>query len=192
MHAATALLTLQGAIAHSDMPLESGPTRFLPYSQLLPSGFLDYQDPLIAQFFEDNCVSLPLSQGDAVFFSPALFHAAGTNTTSNLDRSANLLQISSAFSRAMESIDTLSIIEATWEFIVEMYKEQGLSLQVMCAVQAVGSGYAFPTNLDRRPPAPGGMAPESEQDLMVRGLKGGWGVDEVVRGVREIREKSMA
>lgn len=36
---ATQFLTLQGAVAHSDMPLESGPTRFLPFSQMFEEGY---------------------------------------------------------------------------------------------------------------------------------------------------------
>ena len=47
--------------------------------------------------------------GDAVFFNPALFHAAGTNRSKDVRRIANLLQVSSAFGRAMESVDRLKM-----------------------------------------------------------------------------------
>ena len=50
-------------------------------------------------------VQLPLSKGDALFFSPAMFHAAGSNVAQIFTRMANLLQVSSAFGRAMETID---------------------------------------------------------------------------------------
>ena len=33
VHAISPVLTLQGAVAHCDMPLVSGPTLYLPYSQ---------------------------------------------------------------------------------------------------------------------------------------------------------------
>jgi ectoine hydroxylase-related dioxygenase (phytanoyl-CoA dioxygenase family) len=110
MQIASQLLTLQGRVAHSDMPLESSPTRFLPFSQLFEEGFLAYRLPEFRQYFEENWVSLPLERGDAVFFTPALFHAAGENV-SQADRSANLLQISSAFGKAMETIDNAEIIQ---------------------------------------------------------------------------------
>ena len=40
-----------------------------------------------------------------MFFNPALFHAAGANHTTDVNRMANLLQVSSAFGRAMEAVD---------------------------------------------------------------------------------------
>lgn len=40
MQVASQLLTLQGGVAHTDMPLESGPTRFLPFSQTFEEGFM--------------------------------------------------------------------------------------------------------------------------------------------------------
>jgi len=52
---------------------------------------------------------------------------------------------------------------------------EGESVEVRALIAAVAEGYPFPTNLDQRPPAPGGMAPESEQQLLVRALKGGLG-----------------
>lgn len=39
----SSMLTLQGAIAHIDMPVESGPTRFLPYSQQYELGYQIYR-----------------------------------------------------------------------------------------------------------------------------------------------------
>ena len=91
----------------------------------------------------------------------------------------------------MESIDTQAIIDATWPFVVEMYEKAGMSLEVECAIKAFGDGYAFPTNLDTRLPAPGGMAPESEQEMLRRALSERWGVKETVQGVRKIRVDSQ-
>ena len=51
-------------------------------------------------------MQLPLAKGDAAFFNPALLHGAGTNQDGRRTRRmANLLQISSAFGRAMETVD---------------------------------------------------------------------------------------
>ena len=88
-------LTLQGAVAHCDMPVESGPTLYLPHSQKYAHGYLAYRQPEFQEYFDAHHVQLPLAKGDAVFFNPALFHAAGTNRTTDVRRMANLLQISS-------------------------------------------------------------------------------------------------
>jgi len=48
---------------------------------------------------------MPLEKGDAVFFNPALLHAAGSNHATDIRRMANLQQISSAFGRPMETVD---------------------------------------------------------------------------------------
>ena len=106
-------LTLQGAIAHLDMPLESGPTLFLPHSQKFAAGYLTYKNPDFQRYFEENYVQLPLEKGDMVFFSPALFHGAGTNV-SNHDRVANLVQISSAFGKTMETLNHAAMMKAVY------------------------------------------------------------------------------
>lgn len=192
MQKASQLLTLQGAVAHSDMPLASGPTRFLPFSQLFDEGYMAYPRPEFDEYFLRNHVSLPLDVGDGVFFNPALFHAAGENRTQAFERSANLLQVSSAFGKPMETVETLPLIENCWVGLVSMYEEQGMSAQVEAFVGAVAEGYPFPTNLDRRPPAPGGMAPESEQEVLFRALKDGLTVKQVVGEISSLQANSKA
>jgi ectoine hydroxylase-related dioxygenase (phytanoyl-CoA dioxygenase family) len=189
---ASQLLTLQGAVAHSDMPVESGPTRLLPFSQGFNEGYMAYRLPQFTEYFLESYISLPLSTGDGLFFNPALFHAAGENVTKDVQRTANLLQVSSAFGKPMESIDTLPLIEKTWDTLKEMFARYGVSAGVRAYVAAVAEGYPFPTNLDRRPPAPGGMAPESEQELLIRGLKEGWDVRFVLETLREMEQNSKA
>ena len=104
-HQLSPFLTLQGAVAHCDMPLESGPTLYLPFSQTFTPGYFAYRKPEFAAWFDAHRVQLPLAKGDAAFFNPALFHAAGHNRTSDIRRIGNLLQVSSAYGRAMESVD---------------------------------------------------------------------------------------
>ncbi|OJD40720.1 phytanoyl-dioxygenase family protein [Diplodia corticola] len=193
MQVASQLLTLQGAVAHSDMPLSSGPTRFLPFSQQFPQGYMAYRRPEFNEYFLSRWVSLPLSKGDGVFFNPALFHAAGANESSDIDRSANLVQISSAFGKPMETVDALPLVERCWEDIKALKKQgDAKAREVRALIAAVGEGYPFPTNLDKRPPAPGGMAPESEQELLLRGLDEGWSTEEVVANLKQMREDSKA
>jgi ectoine hydroxylase-related dioxygenase (phytanoyl-CoA dioxygenase family) len=63
-------------------------------------------------YFGQHYVQLPLTKGDAAFFNPALFHGAGTNRSADVKRMANLLQMSSAFGRAMESTDNAGVSSA--------------------------------------------------------------------------------
>ena len=73
------------------MPLESGPTLYLPFSQTFAPGYFAYRKPEFAAWFDAHRVQLPLAKGDAAFFNPALFHAAGHNRTSAIRRIGNLL-----------------------------------------------------------------------------------------------------
>lgn len=197
VHATSQFLTLQGAVAHSDMPLESGPTRLLPYSQLLEDGYMAWRSEEVKEYFAANWVSLPMEKGDAVFFNPALIHAAGENVTEpgpdGVDRSANLLQISSAFGKTMEKIDHDAIVTACWDQLVAMTERHGPNdLEVECAVRAMTDGYPFPTNLDRRPPAPGGMAPESHTMIVLRSLQERRTREEIIETLRRLKDDSSA
>lgn len=82
VHHLSPVLTLQGAVAHGDMPLETGPTVYLPYSQQFFEGYLAFDKPAYQDFFANHRVQLPLEKGDAVFFNPAVMHGSGDNETS--------------------------------------------------------------------------------------------------------------
>ncbi|KAF7518589.1 hypothetical protein G7054_g13405 [Neopestalotiopsis clavispora] len=187
---ASQYLTLQGGIAHSDVPLDSGPTRLLPFSQLLPEGYMAWRLPEVTEYFNENWVSLPMEIGDAVFFNPALLHAAGENTTKTVERSVNLLQISSAFGRAMETVNGPKMVRACWEELKSFAKKEGNGQGTDACINALGEGYPFPSNLDQRPPGPDGMAPTSEIDILWEGLRGDWSTDKVVSELDRIRTDS--
>jgi ectoine hydroxylase-related dioxygenase (phytanoyl-CoA dioxygenase family) len=174
VHQLSPVLTLQGAVAHCDMPLETGPTLYLPYSQAYKRGYLAWPLPEFAAYFAEHHVQLPLKKGDAVFFNPALFHAAGHNRTRDVYRMANLLQVSSAYGRAMESVDRTRMSLALFPALAAARANGSLS-EAGCAnaIAACAEGYAFPTNLDRDPPI-GGLAPPSPQDLMTKALREAW------------------
>ena len=78
---------------------------YLPYSHQYAPGYLAWRLPEFSAVFAERYVQLPLAKGDAAFFNPALFHGAGTNVSADVQRMANLLQVSSAFGRAMETVD---------------------------------------------------------------------------------------
>jgi len=174
VHRMSSFLTLQGAVAHSDMPVESGPTKLLPYSQRYAEGYLAWRRTDFREYFENHFVQLPLAKGDAVFFNPALFHAAGENRTANVQRMANLLQVSSAYGRAMEVLDRRRMCEAVYPVLRERRAlEQISDIETGAVVASCAEGYSFPTDLDRDPPV-GGLAPESQQGLMHRALDENW------------------
>jgi ectoine hydroxylase-related dioxygenase (phytanoyl-CoA dioxygenase family) len=192
LQVASQFLTLQGAVAHSDMPVISGPTRLLPFSQKFEEGYMAYRIPEFQQYFLENYMSVALEKGDGLFFNPALFHAAGQNDSTDIQRSANLLQISSAFGKPMEMVDTYPLIKNTWDGLKEMHKKEGFSDRVKAFVGNVAEGYPFPTNLDRRVPETAGMAPTSEQDLIVKALEGSWTRDVLLNELMKMRGDARA
>ncbi|SAK97610.1 Phytanoyl-CoA dioxygenase (PhyH) [Caballeronia arationis] len=185
VHAMSPFLTLQGAIAHSDMPVESGPTKLLPFSQRYAEGYLAWRRQDFRDYFETHYVQLPLEKGDALFFNPALFHAAGENRTASVHRMANLLQISSAYGRAMESLNRTKMCEVLHPVLLDRMQTKSITHEGADAVIASSAeGYPFPTNLDKDPPQ-GGLAPESQQGLFRRALAESWSADSFVAAVRK-------
>ncbi|MFJ5726897.1 phytanoyl-CoA dioxygenase family protein [Streptomyces paradoxus] len=173
VHRLSPALTLQGAVAHCDMPVESGPTMYLPHSQKYEPGYLAWRLPEFRAYFEAHRVQLPLAKGDAVFFNPALFHAAGTNRSADIRRMANLLQVSSAFGRAMETVDREAVSNAVYPALLKRKAEGADQAWLEHVIAASAEGYPFPTNLDSDPPVDG-LAPPSQADLLRRALREEW------------------
>ena len=192
VHALSARLTLQGAIAHCDMPLESGPTKLLPYSQAYLPGYLATLLPEFRAYFEQHHVQLPLSKGDALFFNPAMFHAAGENRTTDIDRIGNLLQVGSGYGRSIEIVDRTRMSLALYPTLSEMVAAKTLTAdEIADVVAACAEGYPFPANLDIDSPLTG-MAPESQQELMLRALGEGWDAERFAEGIREQADRKRS
>jgi ectoine hydroxylase-related dioxygenase (phytanoyl-CoA dioxygenase family) len=168
VHHLSQALTLQGAVAHVDMPVETGPTMYLPHSQKYAAGYLAFHRPEFSAYFDGHYVQLPLRKGDAAFFNPALFHGAGTNRSTDVRRMVNLLQVSSAFGRAMETVDRNAMCLALYDTL--RGRDEAAVRNV---IAASADGYAFPTNLDRDQPI-GGLAPQTQAGLMLQAVAGGW------------------
>jgi ectoine hydroxylase-related dioxygenase (phytanoyl-CoA dioxygenase family) len=168
-HLLSPMLTLQGAVAHCDMPVESGPTMYLPHSQKYPLGYLAWRNPEFVEYFREHRTQLPLRKGDVVYFNPALFHAAGSNHTTDIRRMANLLQISSAMGRAMETMDRIRMSKAVYTTLADRRAAGMPEPLVRNAATAAADGYAFPTNLDNDPPL-GGLTPPSHLDILLEAL----------------------
>ncbi|GLR55916.1 phytanoyl-CoA dioxygenase family protein [Rhizobium indigoferae] len=190
VHRLSPVLTLQGAVAHCDMPLESGPTLFLPHSQTYVPGYLALKRPEFRDYFEANHVQLPLEKGDLVFFNPALFHAAGTNRSADIKRVANLLQVSSAFGRAMETVNRERMSARLFPALKALQDRLSPD-EIANAVAACAEGYSFPTNLDRDPPL-GGLAPKTQAQLMHEALKEGWSDEVFAAALAEQAQKKLS
>ncbi len=168
-HPLSASLTLQGAIAHCDMPIESGPTKLLPNSQRYAPGYIATLQPEFRELFEKHHVQLPLAKGDALFFNPATFHAAGENRSADIQRMANLMQIGSPMGRTLERIDRTSMVRSLFPALRDLALKGAARA---AAIGAAAEGYPFPTNLDTDPPI-GGLASESQAELIARALDEG-------------------
>ncbi|NQV99865.1 MAG: phytanoyl-CoA dioxygenase family protein [Rhodospirillales bacterium] len=170
VHTLSPALTLQAGIAHCAMPVASGPTKILPFSQTYGAGYLAWRRADFRDYFEAHCVQVAMDKGDALFFNPSLFHAAGANTTATVERMANLLQISSAFGRAMERVDRRRMCQLLYPVLLTARQSGELTAgEISNAIAACAEGYAFPLSLDETPPA-GGLAPKSQQVLMAEAL----------------------
>ena len=165
VHLLSPVLTLQGAVAHTDMPRETGPTMYLPHSQKMVSGYVAWRNPIIRSYFAKNYAQLALQKGDGAFFNPAVFHAAGTNQTSDIKRMANLMQIGSAFGRTLETVDRRQMSNAIYPTLLRRQAEGWSCQALQNSIAACAEGYAFPTNLDRDPPLKG-LAPQSQADFV--------------------------
>ena len=191
VHRISPVLTLQGAIAHCDMPLESGPTLYLPYSQAYLHGYLATGLSEFKAYFDQHHVQLALEKGDAAFFNPALFHGAGNNRSSNIRRMANLLQVSSGYGRAMESVDRTKMSAALYPTLQAQLASGTIGKREAAnAIAATAEGYSFPTNLDRDPPI-GGLAPETQQALFHRALDAGWTPAAFAKALEEQAAKKL-
>jgi len=173
IHQMSAMLTLQGAVAHVDMPMETGPTFLIPNSQKYGPGYIASHLPEFQEYSNERAVQVPLGRGDAIFFNPALFHGAGENVSDDVRRLGNLLQISSAFGRAMESIDRARMIRAIYPSLVKWKASGASEADLQNVIAASAEGYAFPGDLDSHPPS-GSEPPPAQSDLVAIALSEEW------------------
>jgi ectoine hydroxylase-related dioxygenase (phytanoyl-CoA dioxygenase family) len=92
----------------------------------------------------------------------------------------------------MESVDRQAMCAAAYPGLQALRASGQLDAQqIAYAVAACAEGYAFPTNLDRDPPA-GGLAPPSQQALMLLALQESWPVATFHSALRAYAEKRLA
>ncbi|MEJ5174157.1 phytanoyl-CoA dioxygenase, partial [Erwinia sp. MYb416] len=121
-------------------------------------------------------------------FNPALFHAAGNNVTQDHVRTANLLQVSSAFGKTMEKVNHVKVMEAIYPTLLSKHLSDE---QLQAIVAASGEGYSFPTNLDTDPPL-GGLVPKTQQQLLLEALQQRCSLEEFTRQLNNHESKRKA
>lgn len=89
---ASHLLTRQSAVAHVDLPLDSGPTRSLTFIPLFEECSMECEIPFNQPSME-NHVSLPWKNGDGHFFNPVVLLRnikGAPNSSRSVARSGNM------------------------------------------------------------------------------------------------------
>ena len=113
-----------------------------------------------------------------MFFNPALFHGAGTNVSADVRRMANLLQVSSAFGRAMETVDRAKVSKAVYPALRARRGAGADRVTLSNAVSCAAEGYPFPSNLDLDENV-GGLAPLAQAALVEQALDEDWDADQL-------------
>ena len=101
---------------------------------------------------------------------------------------ANLLQVSSAFGRAMEAVDRNRLSLAVYPALLRAALEPA---PTACAIAAVAEGYPFPTNLDRDQPIDG-LAPPSQASLLTRAVRERWDTPRLRRELQSHAERRQS
>lgn len=150
-------------------------------------GYSLWPEPAYRDYFLQHAVQMPLQVGDAIFFVPSLHHAAGANCTTNLDRVANLIQVSSAFGKTMEIIDMYKVAECVYPALLRQWPSLS-DLERDAIITACCDDYAFPTNLDRDPPIEG-KAPYTHAHITRGALDEGCTLQQYSNEMKQLQER---
>jgi hypothetical protein len=76
----------------------------------------------------------------------------------------------------MESVDRVAMCRALFPVLLELKAAGASERDLGNVVAAAAEAYPFPTNLDRDQPI-GGIAPQTQADLLHQAVAGGWTQD---------------
>ena len=167
VHRLSPVLTLQGAVAHCDMPVETGPTMYLPYSQQYEPGYLAWRLPEFTRLLRRALRAAAAGEGRRGVLQPrAVPRRPGTTAP----RTSSGWRTCCRSPRRSAGPWRRSTGEAIANAVFPVLRQRtprGRPAGRGCATwsRAFAEGYAFPTNLDRDPPV-GGLAPPSQADLV--------------------------
>jgi hypothetical protein len=86
---------------------------------------------------------------------------------------ANLLQVSSAFGRAMETVDRHLMSVAIFPALLAMRSAGATESMIANVIASCAEGYSFPTNLDLDQPIDG-LAPMTQAEILGEAVDQGW------------------
>jgi len=89
---------------------------------------------------------------------------------------ANLLQVSSAFGRALETVNRTAVSRALYPTLLARKRAGVAEAELRTIIAAAAEGYPFPTNLDLDQPI-GSLNAETQAELTWRALTENWELD---------------
>ena len=174
VHRLSPVLTLQGAVAHVDMPVETGPTMYLPHSQKLRAGVHGDRPAGVPGVLRGSTTcSCPWRRATRCSSTrPCCTARAPTGPpTSSAWRTCCRSRRRSA-GRWAPSTPSGSP-EAVYATLRARKAAGASEKDLHNVVAAAAEGYPFPTNLDRDKPV-GSLKPESQAQLVWRALQNDW------------------
>ena len=93
--------------------------------------------------------------------------------SADVQRMANLLQVSSAFGRAMETVDRAKLSRAIYPVLQDRQASGVDRRRLADALACAAEGYPFPSNLDLDANVDG-LTPLSQAQVVQQGLDEGW------------------
>ena len=103
---------------------------------------------------------------------------------------ANLLQVSSAFGRPIETVNREAVSRALYPALRRRARAGTPESLLRNAIAAAAEGYGFPTNLDRDQPI-GGLTPETQAELVWRAVSEDWQPDAFEAELRAHAERRL-
>ena len=171
-HALSPVLTLQGAVAHSDMPLESGPTIYLPYSHQYLPGYLAWRTRRLQGVLRRAHDPAAAPQGRRGVLQPGAVPRR---------RHERLRRTSSGWPTCSRSPRGSAARWSRWtgpgwcrpSTRPSSRRSRPGRDAARRGGHASAEGYPFPTNLDHDPPVDG-LTPVTQAQLVHRALDEGW------------------
>jgi ectoine hydroxylase-related dioxygenase (phytanoyl-CoA dioxygenase family) len=172
-HRLSPVLTLQGAVAHCDMPVESGPTMYLPHSQKYEPGYVAAALPDFQGVLRGKPGPAATREGRRGVLQPG---AIPRRRAKPLVRHQAHGEPASGVLGFRPSDGKRGSATDVRRALPDAVAAQGVRMagtRLRNIVAACAEGYAFPTNLDRDQPV-GGMAPQTQAELVWQAVAEQW------------------
>jgi len=187
VHRLSPVLTPRGAGAHCDMPVETGPTLYLPYSQTCLPGCLATMREDFRAYFAHPRAAAACKRRRRLLHSGGLPGRGDEPLQRRPPHGAPSASVLGLWPRHRKRRPRAHERRALSRVAEACRRRPDVWREIANAIAACAEGYAFPTNLDREPPI-GGLAPQSQQALMAHALAEHWN-DEAFTKADEAQRK---